>query len=173
MQIPKDLKKQLDAQGVRVVEKAGWFWNTLHWCVIIFTFGANRRFRDGFVTTLGATIAVPPGRKWTEDLRTTIEHEMVHVGQFRKMGLGSAYLGILPGFFWYILFPLPIGFCWGRWQMERWAYLVNIRACKTKTHREYAIAHVVRNMTTSAYGWPLPPFKWAKRYIENWLRLHI
>lgn len=178
--VSKDIQKKLDQYGAKIVFKTGWFWTALHYLVLIFTFGGNRRFKDGFITTLGPIIGVPEswdGQRLTEGSRyeATILHELVHVSQFKWWGLGSAWLGILPMAVWYLLFPLPVFFCWGRWQSERWAYLVNCRYAKNfgDISLTMEIERVVGNMTSGAYGWTLPPFEFVKSYIRRWLRTHI
>ena len=55
----RELEAQLKDEGTRIVLKTGWFWNLLHWLVCIVTFGANRTFRDEYVTTIGPWIGVP------------------------------------------------------------------------------------------------------------------
>lgn len=166
---------QVKSQGARLVYKKGWFWSALHWILLIVTFGCNRSFKTKFVTTIGPVIGIPT--TWNIDAiewwrEPTIRHELVHVDQFKKAGFGSAWVGVLPMFVWYVLLPLPVFFAWGRWVSERSAYLVNLRFARD-VGDALPIDRIVGNLTGGAYGWALPPLGWFRRYAENWFLRHL
>lgn len=149
---------ELHREGIRVVEKTGWFWNAMHYLVLIVTFGGNRRFRE-YYTTIGPVIGVPVGweKRGFANRYATLVHERRHVRQFSKAGLGSAWLGVVPAGIAYVFLPLPIGLAWFRWRMERVAYAEGIRAYLSVNpdHRERArrIDNAVIQLTGGAYGW--------------------
>jgi hypothetical protein len=76
----------------KIVEKRGWFWNLLHYVVMVVTLGGNRKFRSQYVTTLGPWIAVPAGSKIAPH---TLAHELVHVRQFKWSAAGLPVLAAL------------------------------------------------------------------------------
>jgi hypothetical protein len=103
-------------------------------------------------TTIGNTIYYPdyikdPFDPIHEDTRA---HEQVHIKQQSKMPL-VLWLAL------YCLFPLPVGFAWFRWKMEREAYLVNI------INHRYDVNSVVN--TLWSYGWI-----WPKRMMRTWFK---
>lgn len=164
------------ANGIRYVSKDHTFWKTLGWILKVVSFGQMPSFVDSFITTIGPLVAVPPSwPKRLEDItpgwRTaTLIHEAKHVSQFKAAGLGNAWVGIVPMFFLYVLFPLPTLCALGRWWIERPAYCVNIRQGKRLgaiPHR-YEIERATKAMTGSAYLWTLAPFGFVKKYVRNW-----
>jgi hypothetical protein len=166
------LKSELSMEGIHLTTKEGWFWNMLHYVVMILTFGSNRRFKQGYITTIGPVIAVPSAWTIIGEIRPahfcTIEHEKVHVRQFEMFGLGvSAWLGIIPMGIVYLLLPLPIGFAWGRWMLERAAYLRGLQ-CEIDQGMEPRIENAVEQMTSGKYGWTLFPF--MRGYVRRWFQ---
>ncbi len=153
------LLAQLKNESVYVVEKKGMFWWVLNVLVVIVTFGGNRNFLERYYTTIGPVIGVPTG--WEESSAahrySVLLHERHHVGQFRKGGLGSAWLGILPVGIAYLLLPLPMGFAWCRWRFEREAYAVGIRAKLSfgfsEERRRELLDHATEALVGPAYGW--------------------
>jgi hypothetical protein len=143
-----------------------------------------RQFMLHYWTTIGSTIYVPT--KYDEDKDwgslawrarhiEVIRHEHVHVEQFATLGLAvMALLYIGP-----ILITLPIavlfygvwwlwaiaglsllgsfGFAWGRWFVERTAYLVQV---KTPEDVEWAVS-----VLWSFYGWC-----WPKAWMRRWFK---
>lgn len=154
--------------GAIVLVKSGWFWTALHYIVMAITFGGNRRFLTGYWTTLGRYIAAPVGTDITHPAHEPVlAHEEIHVGQFRKFGLGLPELGIIPMGIAYLFLPLPIGLAWCRWAFERVAYAEGIRAAvKLGRSRERLIDSAVRQMTTGAYGWTWPFSGAVRRWFE-------
>jgi len=171
------LQLQLAAHGVRLVAKAGWFWGALHWIVFVVTFGGNRWFATRYITTIGRMIAVPQswiGRPLGIYDTATIQHERVHVAQFKRAGLGSARLGILPLALVYIFLPLPICFAWFRWMLERGAYVAGFRVLLEHGRKLDELVEVgVEQMTSGRYGWTLHPWifrGYVHRFFERALR---
>lgn len=170
-------KKVLENTGARVVIKEGFFWTLLHYVVLIITFGGNKSFKTGFVTTIGPIIGVP--KSWegspphtSKDI--TIAHELVHVEQFKKCGLGNAWLGIPIMLVLYIGLPLPIGFAWTRWMLERRAYLANVLLTKQhygKLAAEVESRRAVKTLFSGNYGWTL--FSFMRDYATNWFLKQI
>ena len=152
---------------MKIVSKDHWFWRGMGRVLM------NPRFCTHMATTIGPVVAVPDawiGRLFV-DHRIMLKHEAVHIEQYRRLGLGNEWLGILPMMVVYLLSPLPVGFSWGRWLLEREAYVVTLQELK-KTHGPIALAHrrwmIVNSLTSGAYGWTLPPWKWVRRYMEGW-----
>jgi hypothetical protein len=178
MQTPQDafnaITAQLRSEGVRVVDKTGWFWNFLHYAVLVITFGGNRRFRE-YYTTIGPVIGVPLGweKRGFANRYSTLVHEYHHVKQFRKGGLGSAWLGIMTTGTAYLLLPLPIGFAWCRWRMERSAYAAGDRAylslMPSAAARDRRIARATDQLTGGAYAWTAALWPGRKR-VEAWFQ---
>ena len=140
----------------------------------------GRRFRQYFWTTLGTTVYVPSrhdgDRDWGTELwvrrnRKVIEHEKVHVEQFRKYGwllMILLYIGPAPFFLMLIpLFPplfivltlltIPLSttLAWGRWFIEREAFL-------TQIHNESG-AKWAADLLWNDYF-----FTWPPLWSENW-----
>lgn len=156
--------------GARVIEKKGWFWGILHYLVIIFTFGGNRRFKTDYITTIGRWIAVPSN--WTafspENRLSVLFHEVEHIKQFRQFGFGNAIVGIIPFGILYLLFPFPFGIAYFRWWAERVAYLKGIQVRKaygaSQEEVEFLVGNAVLQLTGPGYGWT-----WAfKAQVIRW-----
>lgn len=168
------MMSKLRSEGVRVSDKTGWFWNAMHYAVMLITFGGNRRFRE-YYTTIGPVIGVPLGweKRGYADRYATLKHEYRHVRQFRKGGLGSAWLGILTTGTAYLLLPLPVGFAWCRWRMERAAYAEGIRAYlslkPSASERDRRIASATDQLTGGAYAWTAALWPGRKR-VEAWFQ---
>ena len=117
------------------------------------------RFMSDYWTTIGHTIYVPTrfdnspawiSGEWAEQ-EVVIDHEYVHVEQVERWGLPIQILMVL-------CFPLPIFFAWGRWRIEREAYLVNIKA-------GWDIDYIV-DMLWGDYLMPWPT-KWMKAWFKE------
>lgn len=161
----------------RIVVKRGWFWTMLHWCVCIVTFGRNRRFLTNYWTTIGPIIAIPLNWDMTTPLsRVLLAHERWHVRQQERAGFGNAWIGMIPwGLFW-LFGPLPIGLSWGRYVLERSAYVegfrVQLRLASeagedVKALRIRLIDFAVEQLTTAAYGWAWPFPHSVRRWLEE------
>jgi hypothetical protein len=159
---------RLEARGVSLVYKSdSWLQRAIDRALRVLTFGAMNSYLSGYVTTIGRTIYLPddweltaPGRRWE-----TLEHELVHVGQFERYGfVGMAVL--------YLLVPLPMGLAWFRARLEWEAYRVTIRcvaelegieAARDPSFRE----EIVRRFTGPDYGYMWPFARSVRRWIEG------
>lgn len=97
------------------------------------------------VTTIGNTIYVP--RK--EISRSVQLHEAVHLMQYDR-------LGILKMALLYLCSPLPIFLCYGRFLIEREAYIVQISYGWTPQR-------CAEEICSSLYFWP-----WPKSLVLKW-----
>ena len=156
------LLQEAEEKGIRIVSKDNWFWWALHYIVMGVTFGGNKTFINRYVTTLGKWIAVPfdgPSAWEKRNARSRylcLRHELIHCRQFKFFGFGLSYtFGILPAFFVYVLLPVPIGFAYGRWVMERTAYLEAMLARLEHEHRvdPSVLDHAVKQLSGGGYGW--------------------
>jgi len=116
----------------------------------------NKRFMESYWTTLFSTIYYPTRVKDPYGHIAIIEHECVHVSQWRKWNI----LFTLS----YLFLPLPIGLAWFRWRWEREAYLVNLRHV---TNKEAAIEHIVDNL------WHEYLWTWPKKRMRKWFKEHV
>jgi len=92
MTIEEDLaqiQEAMDECGCKTVEKKGWFWNILHFIVMVVTFGTNRRFKQDYITTLGPWIGVNERYSTMEPLHKAelLRHEFQHTLQCVNMSL--------------------------------------------------------------------------------------
>jgi len=107
-------------------------------------------------TTVGDTIYYPD----VYDLETAqlfteiIEHEQVHLEQYKKYGT-------VPFLFLYALVFLPVGLSYFRWKFEREAYLVGI--VKHGDSIEEAV-----KVLWSGYGYP-----WPKSLMRSWFEKQL
>jgi len=121
------------------------------------------KFNTQFFTTIKNTIYYPVVVEdlFSQQYEDTIEHELVHVEQFKKMG-------VILFFLFYIFLPLPILFS-GRWFLERKAYMVQINTQKKQEHKENMISLVVDSLWKN-YFFPYPRSlmtKWFKKQIKK------
>jgi hypothetical protein len=153
------LLAELEADGVRLVRKSR-AWHQRAIAALLWPI--NRRYLDGYVTTIGRTIYLPDGwsRRPEGDRWATLRHERVHVAQFRRYGL-------VPMAIAYLLLPLPFGLAWCRMRLEREAYEETVRchfADGGRAATDAIRAHVIAQFTGGAYGfmWPF------RRTLERW-----
>lgn len=157
------LVEDLRAEGVRLVGKERvWHQRAIHYLLCAATLGAQRRYLDSYVTTIGRTIYVTPDweRRALADRWATLRHERVHVAQFRRWGRVPMALA-------YLMLPLPVGLAWFRMRLEREAYEETVRAYFEIGGREAAARlrdHVIQQFTSGSYGWMWP----FRRGIERW-----
>ncbi|MGF1469963.1 MAG: hypothetical protein ACFCGT_27885 [Sandaracinaceae bacterium] len=133
------------------------------------TLGGQRRFMTAYVTTIGRTIYLPRGfrDRSPEAQLIVLRHEAVHLRQTRRyttVGMGLLYLVPI----------LPLGLAYGRARLEWEAYAETLRA--TAELRGLAAAkspglrdHIVRQFTTSAYGWMWP----FPRQVGRWIAAEV
>jgi hypothetical protein len=148
----------------RIEQKSkSWFMKLLNVLLLIVTFGQQRTFMTGFVTTIGHYMWVPGD--WEEQdarMRAAIlRHEAVHLRQQRRFTF-PVYAAM------YLLFPLPIGLAWGRAYLERQAYEESIRAYAEyfgqRFFTEAVRRSIVGHFTSAEYGWMWP----FRRAVERW-----
>ena len=117
----------------------------------------NRSFMREYWTTLGATIYYPTSVENPYEYPLILEHELVHVRQWRRWGLLFSIS--------YLLLPLPFGLAWFRWRWEREAYLVQLHSADDP----HAAADAIARRLFADYGWPWPR-PWMRRWFEQQLR---
>ena len=115
-----------------------------------------RNFNERYWTTVGRTIYYPAYVRDPRAHPRIIDHELVHVHQWERLGpwLWASYL----------LLPLPFWLAWFRFRWEREAYLPPIEQAED---RDRAIARVVDTLWFG-YGlaWPRPLMRrWFKRDV--------
>jgi len=154
---PNEIRNFVHEHEVAVVpKKSSRLMRFLAWFLALTRI--NKKFLDGYVTTIGKTIYYREG--WEpfhmEDdnhLRahaSTFEHEFVHVRQYEKWWVLYQIS--------YILLPIPFGLAWFRWRWEREAYyLANI---KNGASIDQCVNALWR------YGWPWPR-SWMRRWFEK------
>jgi|SRR3989339_246169 len=112
----------------------------------------NNEFISRYWTTIGVTIYYPEGVQDPLDHPQVVEHELIHVEQWKK---------------WWILFsisylflPIPFGLAWCRWRWEREAYLKAqlSQADDIESQLDYLVQTLWKG-----YGWP-----WPKKWMKNW-----
>lgn len=165
-------------------------WRILAKIVRILTFG-KVDLLTRFWATFGNVVYVP--RRTTKngrlylfgDLPITdyriLTHELVHVEQYYKMGFpkikGGRVLGVILFELMYIFLFFPIGLAYGRYLLERKAYLAGLIAakrsgCYTVTQQAELLQKAVRSCSTSPwYLWPWPFPRQVRRWFEHQLAL--
>lgn len=120
----------------------------------------NDRFMESYFTTIGQTIYLPRKVKltdpeWTRRWGVSLAHEDDHRALFHKWG-------VIPLGLFYLFFPIPIGLCWGRWVVERRAYLLNILA-HPREERRAVIDRIVNQLCGPGYL-----YTWPKSWARKW-----
>ncbi len=173
VQIIEELKRD----GIKVVEKKGWFWNALHWLVVVVTFGQNRQFLNGYYTTIGPVIGLPNGMSAHNADPANLMQEAERVQQFRAFGWGNAWVGLPLFVLCYLFLPLPMGLAYFRYWLDREAYAVGIEweLLHDKGYlpsgkvwlRQQRIQEAVEELTGPMYGWTWPFKKSVARWFEQ------
>jgi len=151
--------------GFRIVKKSdSALQRAIHGALAVVTLGAQRRYLDGYQTTIGRTVYVTSD--WEErsaaERYVTLRHERIHLRQFARYGLVAMAL-------FYVLLPLPVGLAWFRARLEWEAYAESIRA-EAELHGRAAAAEprfrerIVSQFTSGSYGWMWP----FRRAVESW-----
>jgi hypothetical protein len=123
-------------------------------CALALRGVGNRVFMARYWTTIGSTIYYPACVSDPLAHPIVLEHELVHVRQWRRWGV-LMWLS-------YLLLPLPIGLCWFRFRWEREAYLVELAHAPD---REREITRIV-DALWFGYGFPWPR-PWMRRWFER------
>jgi hypothetical protein len=146
---------RLAREHVRVVPKTDSA--LMRACAVALRPLGNRMFMARYWTTIGSTIYYPTCVSDPLAYPTVLEHELVHVRQWRRWGL----------WMWisYLLLPLPVGLCWFRFRWEREAYLVELEAVASGPDRDREITRIVDTLWYGyAFPWPRP---WMRRWFER------
>lgn len=115
-------------------------------------------------TTPWKTIYAPEYVNLNDDLRwyvahiDSLDHELVHVDQQEKLTLLGFWLVWLLG-------GLPLGLCYGRYALEREAYMVQVSRA---TDKEAKIEWAADYIAGPAYGWA-----WPKSRVVAWFRKQL
>jgi hypothetical protein len=141
----------LQAAGVRLRPKAES--RLMRACGFLLRAIGQRAFVERFWTTLGRTIYYPACVSDPLAHPVVLEHELVHVRQFRRWGVWM--------WFSYLLLPLPFGLSWFRFRWEREAYLVDLAHA---ADRECEIERIVDTLWFN-YGFP-----WPRRWMRRWFQ---
>ncbi len=145
------LAARIEAAGARVRPKAGS--RLMRTCGVLLRLVGNPRFQTEYFTTIGRTIYYPTTVQDPLAYADVMEHELVHVQQWRRYGpLFSVS---------YLLLPVPVLLAWCRWRWEREAYLIQLRAANDA---EATIAWAVDRI------WRDYAFPWPKPWMRRWFR---
>lgn len=162
------LKSLLD-EGVTIEPKASkWYWRALSSVLFVLTFGKSR-FMESATTTIGNVIGTPT--MWDKyadaEKYETLLHEAVHIRQYKKFGLGNAWVGIIPVGFAYLFLPFPVGIAYCRAKLEQEGYEESIRAIIQTAGLTAALeskTFFVSQFTSANYLWMWP----FKTNVEKW-----
>ena len=106
-----------------------------------------------------------------------LRHEAVHVAQYTRLGMGNAWLGVLPFLLCYLLLPVPVGFAWFRWRWEREAFQAQMQAEVLASGAEGLLArrayYVALFTGKGAYFWAWPWRGAVERWIDAAMALAI
>jgi len=154
---PDEIRAFVREHKVQILpKKASWLMRACAW--FLYWTWINRDFMDRYTTTVGKKIYYR--ESWGDfDINSdthvrrhasTLEHEFVHVLQYKKWWLLYQFT--------YLLVFLPLGLAWFRFYWEREAYQVN---------RLYG-----RNIESCvdalwSYGWP-----WPRSRMRKWFENH-
>lgn len=155
---------------VRVCTKeAYWHQRAIDAVLRLISFGGQDRYLSQYVTTFGYLIFVPANfaNRSPIEQQIVLQHELVHVRQFERLGwIGMTLI--------YGLFPLPVGFAYGRARLEWEAYRETIRA--TQELLGEAAAHdaafqrdILRRFVGPDYLWMWP----FPKVVQRWINLEL
>lgn len=149
--------------AIKVLTKDNWFSATLAWLLFLVSFGRIKKeiFLENYATTI-CNYHFYPAHWGYANVLSLLSHEARHTQQFRFFGFGLHPLVGLPiGAFVYLLFPLPILLCWGRFYSEldadRYSYRFKIRRLRYMARDIRRLAeHKAGLVSGSAYlySWP-------------------
>ena len=129
--------------------------------------------------TVGLRIWLPhtweslsPGRRYA-----ILRHEAVHVAQYTRLGMGNAWLGVLPFLLCYLFLPVPVWFAWFRWHWEREAFQAQMQAEVLASGAEGLLTRRASYVTLfqgkGAYFWCWPWSGAVERWIDAAMALAI
>lgn len=150
---PSDIRIHLKRHGMECRPKASSnLMRAIGWLLRVFHI--NAKFMERYTTVVWRHLYYPASWGMFSEhndaqLRrhaSTFEHEFHHRAQVEKLWILFPLV--------YLFFPVPFFFAWGRWRLERTAYLVNIRNGRTVDQCVEALWR---------YGWP-----WPKSWMRSW-----
>lgn len=118
----------------------------------------NKLGGGAYWTTIGKTIYYPDQIVDPHLFPDIIEHEKVHVAQYKKLSV-PVFL------FLYCLVPLPVGLAYFRWRFEREAYLVQFKYLLAENPQydiDFEVEQVVRSL------WFNYLFAWPRGWMKSW-----
>lgn len=122
----------------------------------------NKRFMTNYWTTVVDTVYAPSSldayindESYYPRIKTIIEHEAIHISDYKKWKLLFALTYIFP----------PVIFAYGRWVWERKAYLPElIELYKRPTHDfDDRLERIVNSLGGPEYMWT-----WPKKWMCEW-----
>lgn len=175
-----DKFKRIYHKEARLFHTATAYAKDKKWVVLWIVLGFFMRVLSGwkikenqhmYITTLGNMIFYPAG--WRPEIATehdcaALRHELHHVSQYKKLGLGSVWLGFLVFLFLYLLVFLPTGLSWFRWRFERVAYKAGWDAAKEFNLKWRPDLHdYINALTGFRYIWTWPFRKQVSRWFYD------
>jgi hypothetical protein len=143
-------------------------WTILGFLMRVLSGNEVKDNQHRYITTIGNMIFYPA--EWrvktaTEHDCAALRHELCHVYQYRKLGLGSVWLGFFIFLLLYLFVFFPIVFAWFRWRFERVAYKAGWDAAKEfKLKWRPDLHNYINAMTGSRYIWAWP----FRKQVQRW-----
>lgn len=150
-----------------------WYWGLLHWVVLIFTFGGNRRFIQKYTSTFRKTIGWSKTYEqrirartanWEDRVWSCLMHEREHLRQFERYGMFVMTLSYV-----FVFFPVGLSYCRARLELAgyrqtlRCWYLLDLSWARSEEAKKWWIGQ----FTSGAYGWAWPFKKTVTRWFET------
>lgn len=163
------LLKDLLDEGITIEPKASkWYWKAIASILLVISFG-QIKFMESSTTTIGNVIGTPSSWESFPDASKyeTLLHETRHIRQYKKFGLGNAWVGIIPVGFAYLFLPFPVGIAYCRAKLEQEGYEESIRAIIQLSGLTAALeskTFFVSQFTSANYLWMWP----FKSNVEKW-----
>jgi len=160
-----DLLDELRAEfpGFNIRPKSSsFFMKLVNALLLVFTLGKQKKFMEGFTTTIGSTVYTSSSWDGLVDYARVIilRHERVHLRQSKKYGRFVFS-------FLYLFCPLPIFYANWRTQFEMEAYAESMRALhdfggnlQAPSYRDAMLNHFL----SAEYGWMCRD----KAKVEQW-----
>ena len=164
-QLIEDIRQEFPDFELRIKQRSR-LMRLLDWLLRVITLNHQKSFMTAYITTLGDKVYIPS--TWSdlpwESRYSVLRHERVHMRQSKKYGR-----------FWYsifyLFFPIPILFAYGRLILEQEAYEETIRSDFQVSGLEIFDQDyenwLVAQLTGPAYFWT---WVW-KPTIRKWYRV--
>ena len=161
--------------GAKLKTKKDWglFWRVLTRIRKVLFFNPKEDFLTDVITTIGPFIFFPvdfePAK--ADEIDCLIyAHELEHVSQYSRCGLGCAWLGMPIFLVLYCLLPFPLGISWFRYHFERKAFLAE--DCYARMFR-FNVSLDIKGISEQLSG-KMYFFAWPFRSkIEKWFQENI